>query len=186
MRFIFQKFIFQLCIIKRKIIFKIISSIRETFTYYFSFSQLYLIVNKTWENFSTLEKRKGIFCCSMEKFSLLLDSRNLNFNWVGISISKIFPLLPPLLLLATISDYTRGGGGGGNVMSVRKSICSVGGHYSSYSDWWKVTSFGIVDGEKAASVVKTNVEIHFVTTLVVIRTQPGRLFFHVPLFSTST
>lgn len=127
MRFIFQKFIFQLCIIKRKIIFKIISSIRETFTYYFSFSQLYLIVNKTWKNFSTLEKRKGIFCCSVEKFSLLLDSRNLNFNWVGISISKIFPLLPPLLLLATISDYTRGGGEGGK--------CNVGKKKYLFGRW---------------------------------------------------
>lgn len=33
-------------------------------------------------------------------------------------------------------------------------------------------------------MVKTNVEIHFVTTLVVIRTQARRLFFQVPLFST--
>lgn len=138
MRFIFQKFIFQLCIIKRKIIFKIISSIRETFTYYFSFSQLYLIVNKTWKNFSTLEKRKGIFCCSVEKFSLLLDSRNLNFNWVGISISKIFPLLPPLLLLATISDYTRGGGEGGK--------CNVGKKKYLFGRWPLFFLFRLMKG----------------------------------------
>lgn len=74
MRFIFQKFIFQLCIIKKKIIFKIIldtqnEQTKGNVTYFSSLQLYYLIVNKTWKNFS-LNETKNILSFHKKIFPL--------------------------------------------------------------------------------------------------------------------
>lgn len=110
----------------------------------------------------------------MKKFSLfsfILDSCNLNFNWIGISISKIFPPPP---FLATISNYTWK-----KCKPVKKKV-SVRSVVTAIILLIQIDErlfHSRLSMEKAALMVKTNVEIHFVTTLVVIRTQARRLFF---------